>query len=73
MRITLAVGPNCELEAFSLWSVLEYYGARVYMHWIGRPNDLVGILNPGKTRDKSDYLILCFHGEEGQFYIARIG
>lgn len=71
MRITLAVGPNCELEAFSLRSVLEYYGARVYMHWIGRPNDLVGIIS-GKTRDKSDYLILCFHGEEGQFILPEL-
>lgn len=71
MRITLAVGPNCELEAFSLRSVLEYYGARVHMHWIGRPNDLVGILS-GKTRDKSDYLILCFHGEEGQFILPEL-
>ncbi|ALA51974.1 hypothetical protein DB29_01146 [Shouchella clausii] len=41
------------------------------MHWIGRPNDLVGILS-GKTRDKSEYLILCFHGEEGQFILPEL-
>lgn len=67
IRITLVAGPHCELESFALRSALEYYGAKVHMHWGGRPNDLVSVLS-GENRGETDYMILSFHGEDGKSY-----
>ncbi|MCK8100828.1 delta-aminolevulinic acid dehydratase [Bacillus sp. 2CMS4F] len=72
MCITLVAGPNCELESFALRSALEYYGAKVHMHWVGRPNDLVSVLS-GENRGETDYLILSFHGEDGKFILPELG
>lgn len=73
MSVSLVVGPNCELESFAIRSTLEYFGIRVNMHWIGRPNDFVDVLS-GKEFDKNiDYLILNFHGDEGRFCMPELG
>ncbi len=73
MYISLVVGPNCEIESYALRSTLEYFGARVTVHWIGRPNDLIDVLS-GEDRDaKVDYLILNFHGDEGRFCLPELG
>lgn len=73
LYVRLVVGPNCDLESFALRSMLEYFGARVTVHWIGRPNDLVDVLS-GEDRDaKMDYLILNFHGDEGRFCLPELG
>lgn len=72
MRITLVAGPHCELESFALRSALEYYGAKVHMHWVGRPNDLVSVLS-GENRGETDYMILSFHGEDGKFILPELG
>ncbi|MFS0593199.1 delta-aminolevulinic acid dehydratase [Cytobacillus horneckiae] len=71
--ISLVVGPNCEMESYALRSTLEYFGARVTVHWIGRPNDFIDVLS-GEDRDaKVDYLILNFHGDEGRFCLPELG
>lgn len=72
MRITLAAGPNSELESFALRAALENFGAKVDMHWIGRPNDLIHLLS-GRNRGEIDYLLLSFHGEEGAFIMPELG
>ncbi|MCY1118948.1 delta-aminolevulinic acid dehydratase [Bacillus safensis] len=72
MRITLAAGPNSELESFALRAALENFGAKVDMHWIGRPNDLIHVLS-GRNRGEIDYLLLSFHGEEGALIMPELG
>lgn len=72
MRITLATGPNSELESFALRAALENFGAKVDMHWIGRPNDLIHVLSRGNRGD-TDYLLLSFHGEEGELLMPELG
>ncbi|WP_286160830.1 delta-aminolevulinic acid dehydratase, partial [Virgibacillus sp. 7505] len=59
------------LESSALRSVLEYFGARVDMHWIGRPNDLIKVLI-GENRTSTDYLILSFHGEGGKLLLPEL-
>lgn len=71
--ISLAVGHDCDMESYALRSTLEYFGARVTMHWIGRPNDLVEVLSGEDREDKIDYLILNFHGDEGRFCMNELG
>lgn len=71
--ITLAVGPNCNLEAIALRSVLEYFGARVTLHYIGRPNDFISVLSGNELEGKCDYLILSTHGDEGRFCMPILG
>lgn len=73
LYISLAVGRNCDMESYALRSTLEYLGARVTMHWIGRPNDLVDVLSGGDREEKIDYLILNFHGDEGRFCMHVLG
>ncbi|MBD3860541.1 delta-aminolevulinic acid dehydratase [Bacillus sp. 28A-2] len=72
MHITLAAGPNSELESFALRAALENFGVKVDMHWIGRPNDLINVLS-GRNRRETDYLLLSFHGEEGAFLMPELG
>ncbi|MCI3194181.1 delta-aminolevulinic acid dehydratase [Bacillus sp. HU-1818] len=71
--ISLVTGPNCDMDSFALRSTLEYFGARVTMHWIGRPNDLVDVLTGEDLEKKVDYLILNFHGDEGKFCMPELG
>lgn len=72
MCITLAAGPNSELESFALRAAFENFGAKVDMHWIGRPNDLIDVLS-GRNRRETDYLLLSFHGDEGAFLMPELG
>jgi len=70
--ITLVVGENCDMSAFALRSTLECFGAKVTVHWIGRPNDFIDVLS-GEYLDKQcDYLIFDFHGDEGRFCMTEL-
>ncbi|MGE6516985.1 delta-aminolevulinic acid dehydratase [Bacillus mycoides] len=73
LYVSLVVGPDCDLESFALRSMLEYFGARVTVHWIGRPSDLVDVLSGEDRESKMDYLILNFHGDEGRFCLPELG
>lgn len=66
MRITLAAGPNSELESFALRAALENFGAKVDMHWIGRPNDLIDVLS-GRNRGETDFIIFPFTEKKERF------
>lgn len=70
--VTLVVGENCDLSALALRSSLEYFGARVNVHWIGRPNDLIDVLSGDYLDNPCDYLILDFHGDEGRLYMTEL-
>ncbi|MEH6942750.1 delta-aminolevulinic acid dehydratase [Bacillus sp. JJ722] len=73
LYVSLVVGPDSDMAAYSLRSTLEYFGARVTVHWIGRPNDLVDVLSGEDRADKMDYLIFSFHGDEGRFCMPELG
>lgn len=73
LYVSLVVGPNCDMESYALRSILEYFGARVTVHWIARPNDLIDVLSGEDRNDKIDYLILNFHGDEGRFCMPELG
>lgn len=73
LYVSLVVGPDCDLESFALRTALESFGARVIVHWIGRPNDLVDVLSGEDLDHRVDYLILNFHGDEGRFYLPELG
>ncbi|MCW9131539.1 CHAT domain-containing protein [Bacillus paramycoides] len=73
MNIALVVGYNSDLEAQSIRATLEYFGARVVTYWIGRPKDFIDVLS-GKTLYKDiNYIIFCFHGDEGEFVMEELG
>lgn len=72
LYVSLVVGPDCDLESFALRTALESFGARVIVHWIGRPNDLVDVLSGEDLDHRVDYLILNFHGDE-RFCLPELG
>jgi hypothetical protein len=72
INITLVIGPNCDTDSFAMRSALEYFGARVYVHYIGRPNDLIDVLSGEDRAADTNYLILNFHGDEGRFCMPEL-
>lgn len=73
LNIALVVGDNSDLEVQSLRATLEYFGARVITYWIGRPRDLMDVLSGKSLYEDIDYIIFCFHGEEGEFVMEELG
>ena len=65
LNVALVVGFNSDLEAQSIRASLEYFGARVVTYWIGRPKDFVEVLSGKNLFNDINYIIFCFHGEEG--------
>ncbi|MEY9977983.1 delta-aminolevulinic acid dehydratase [Lysinibacillus sp. RC79] len=73
LYVSLVVGSECDIESLAIRSVLESFGARVTLHLIGRPNDLIDVLSGEDLDDRIDYLILNFHGDEGRFCMPELG
>lgn len=73
LNVFLAVGENCESEAYALRASLEYFDIQVSTRWIGRPNDLIDIISGSENLSHFDYLILSFHGDEQRFCLPKLG
>lgn len=73
MNVALVCGPDCDMEVQAIRSTLEYFGARVFSYWIGRPNDMIDILSGKDLYPNMDLIILCFHGDEGRFIMPELG
>ncbi|MFC9541115.1 delta-aminolevulinic acid dehydratase [Lysinibacillus sp. NPDC056959] len=73
LYVSLVVGSECDIESLAIRSVLESFGARVTLHLIGRPNDLIDVLSGEDLDDRIDYLILNFHGDEGRICMPKLG
>ncbi|EGL17883.1 MULTISPECIES: hypothetical protein [unclassified Paenibacillus] len=73
MNVALVCGPDCDMEVQAIRSTLEYFGARVFTYWIGRPNDLIDLISGKDLYPNTDLIILCFHGDEGQFIMPELG
>lgn len=63
--IALVSGPNCALETQAIRAVLESLGAQVVTYWIGRPDDLIRVLDGRALTPDTDLIILSFHGDDG--------
>ncbi|MBL1704928.1 delta-aminolevulinic acid dehydratase, partial [Klebsiella pneumoniae] len=64
---------NSDLEAQSIRASLEYFGARVVTYWIGRPKEFIDILSGKGLYNDINYVVFCFHGEEGKFVMEELG
>ena len=69
MKIVIACMGD-SLEALTLRQSLELFGAQVSLRLIGRPNDLLDVLAGDSP---ADALILCGHGDEGNFLLPELG
>lgn len=73
MDVAIVCGPDCDMETQALRATLEYFGARVFMYWVGRPNDFIDVLSGKDLFPNTDLVILNFHGDEGRFVMPEIG
>ncbi|KUF34727.1 MULTISPECIES: hypothetical protein [Lysinibacillus] len=73
LYVHLVIGPDCDFESMAIRAALESFDARVTIHLIGRPNDLIDVLSGEDLPSKMDYLILNFHGNEGRFCLPELG
>ncbi|MGF9766054.1 delta-aminolevulinic acid dehydratase [Bacillus albus] len=73
LNVALVVGFNSDLEAQSIRASLEYFGARVITYWIGRPKDFIEVISSKNVFNDINYIIFCFHGEEGKFVMEELG
>lgn len=73
MNIAVVCGPNCDMEVQAIRSTLEYFGARVFTYWVGRPDDFIAVLTGDDLYPNTDLLLLCFHGEDGKFIMPELG
>lgn len=72
-NVALVVGFNSDLEAQSIRASLEYFGAKVITYWIGRPKEFIDILSGKGLYNDINYVVFCFHGEEGKFAMEELG
>ncbi|KMZ44376.1 MULTISPECIES: hypothetical protein [Bacillales] len=73
MNVALVVGPDTDLDSQAIRNTLEYFGARVFTYWIGRPSDLIDVLNGSDLYPNTDMIILNFHGDEGSLLMPELG
>lgn len=73
MNVALVCGPDCDMETQALRASLEYFGARVFPYWIGRPNDFISVLSGEDIYPDTDMIVLCFHGDEGKLLMPELG
>ncbi|MGG0795789.1 delta-aminolevulinic acid dehydratase [Brevibacillus laterosporus] len=73
MHVALVCGPDSDMDTQAIRATLEYFGARVFTYWIGRPNDFTAILSGEDLYPNTDMIILNFHGDEGKFIMPELG
>ncbi len=73
MYAELVVGFNSVLEVQSIRASLEYFRAKVVTYWISRPREFINILSGKGLYNDINYVIFCFHGEEGKFVMEELG
>jgi len=72
MNVALVCGPNCDMETQAIRAALEYFGARVFTYWIGRPNDLISVLSGEDLYPDTEMILLSFHGDEGKLIMPEL-
>lgn len=70
-NVLLTVIGNVGNEAETIRQILENFGFLVLRINVGRPYDLISILSD-KVAFKYQYLIICSHGEDGNFIMDKL-
>lgn len=73
LNVALVCGPDCDMDTQAIRASLEYFGARVFTYWIGRPSDLISVLSGEDLYAGTDLIILNFHGDEGKLIMPELG
>ncbi|MCY9517554.1 delta-aminolevulinic acid dehydratase [Paenibacillus apiarius] len=73
MNVALVCGPDCDMDTQAIRAALEYFGARVFMYWVGRPSDFMSVLSGEDIYPGTELIILNFHGDEGKFVMPELG
>lgn len=73
MNVALVIGYDSDKEGQALREALEYFGVRVVTYYIGRPKDLIDVLSGEILYEDMEYIVLCFHGDEGEFIMDELG
>lgn len=73
MNVALVIGYDSGKEGQALREALEYFGARVVTYYIGRPKDFIDVLSGENLYEDMEYVVLCFHGDEGEFIMGELG
>ncbi|WP_020060889.1 hypothetical protein [Bacillus sp. 123MFChir2] len=73
MNVALVIGYDSGKEGQALREALEYFGARVVTYYIGRPKDFIDVLSGKSLYEDMEYIVLCFHGDEGEFIMGELG
>lgn len=67
----LIVSFDCDAEAAALRASLEWFHTDVMIRYIGRPKDFLDVIE-GDVLFMPDVLILCGHGEDGEFLMPEL-
>jgi hypothetical protein len=73
MNVALVCGPDCDMDTQAIRATLEYFGARIFTYWIGRPSDFISVLSGEDLYVNTDMIVLNFHGDEGAFIMPELG
>ncbi|WP_334077188.1 delta-aminolevulinic acid dehydratase [Paenibacillus sanfengchensis] len=73
MNVALVCGPDNDMEMQAMRAALELFGVRVFTYWIGRPDDLISVLNGEDLYPGTDLIVLHFHGDEGKMIMPELG
>lgn len=72
MNVALVCGPDSDMAANAVRTALEYFGARVFTYWIGRPSDLMAVLTGEDLYPDTNHIVFEFHGDEGKFIMPEL-
>lgn len=72
MNVAVVCGPDCDMETQAIRSTLEYFGARVFTYWVGRPDDFISVLTGEDIYPDTDMILLNFHGDDGKFIMPEL-
>ena len=72
LTVLIAALEGGNMETVALRSALEYFGATVFVKWVGRPKHFMEVLS-GELPCMPDYVIISGHGDENGFIMTELG
>ena len=71
-NVMIAVLNETGNESEVLRQALEYFGFITVVKYIGRPNDFISLLADKSDDFRYKYLIICSHGDNGNFVMPQL-
>ena len=72
-KVAIIVGPEVGNEYESLRQTLEYFGAKVMVFHVGRPNDFIQVISGRALKGLNvSYIVFCFHGIKNEFVMPEL-